>query len=106
MSQSRRKPTGWRFVKTSAWALSGWLVLAYAGEAAAGIACRRGDEAYHALKMTRFSGGIRVDYLVVATGERTWTNMTSELVHRFHVEPGKQFCMVKTKRSAKWVDFD
>ena len=80
--------------------------LLLAAEPVAAIECRQGDEAYHALKLTRFSGGIRVDYVIVATGERTWTNMTSELVRQFRVRVGQQFCMVQTKATARWVDFE
>lgn len=81
-------------------------VLSPAAEPPAAIECRQGDEAYHALKLTRFSGGIRVDYVIVATGERTWTNMNSELVRQFRVKAGHQFCMVQTKATAEWVDFE
>ena len=102
---SRRK--GWPLVMLcAAISLFGYTVLAMAGEAPAGIGCSQGDEAYYALKLTKFNGGIRVDYVVVASGERTWANMNSELVRQFRVKEGTQFCMVQTKRPAEWVDYD
>lgn len=82
------------------------LALPQVGEAAIALSCRAGDEAYHALKLTKFSCGIRVDYVIVATGERTWANMNQELVRQFRVKEGTAFCMVRTKISTEWVDYD
>jgi hypothetical protein len=106
----RRRRNTWRLARSRASAGVACLALvhvfSFATEQVAGIECRRGHEAYHALKLTRFSGGIRVDYVIVATGERTWTNMNSELVRQFRVKAGKQFCMLQTNAAVRWVDFE
>ncbi len=68
--------------------------------------CGKDEDTYRALKLTKLDRAIRVDYQLLATGKKSWTNMDAALLRQFKVKVGATFCMARDTESAQATDYE